>query len=69
MISALKGLLMKSCRLINYLPFNNSFRTHNTTIVNNGTLLLRCKFISKGKNTIIFRRGGSTKYRISYMRQ
>ncbi len=58
MKSVLKTILKKMYWLINYLPFNNSFRTRKTTIVNEGTILLRCKFISKSNNTIIFHSGG-----------
>lgn len=44
--------------LVNYLPFNNSFRTRKTTIINEGAILLNCKFVSKNNNTIIFHSGG-----------
>ncbi len=58
MRSALKTFLKKMYWLINYLPFNNSFRTRKTTIINEGAILLNCKFISKNNNTIIFHSGG-----------
>lgn len=54
----LKKILKKMYRVINRLPFNNSFRTRKTTIINEGAILLKCKFISKNNNTIIFRSGG-----------
>lgn len=54
----LKKIILKCYKIINVLPFNNSFRTRKTKVVNKGKLLYNCKIKSYGKNTIIFHKGG-----------
>lgn len=58
MKKSLKQMIFRCYKIINSLPFNNSFRMRKTKLKNEGKLLWKSKIKSYGENTIIFRKGG-----------
>jgi acetyltransferase-like isoleucine patch superfamily enzyme len=53
-----RQMINKCYKMINILPFNNSYRIRKTKIVNQGKILYNCKIKSYGRNEIIFQKGG-----------
>lgn len=69
MKNAVKKLVKRMYRFIQYFPFNNSFPIGKISIQNEGAILLKCKIVSTGRNnTIVFHSGGLIQNTVFYIR-